>query len=221
MEEVGTKFFLEFDDFVFVPVRTVQKKILGIDHILAIGLEMKDKSLIESTIFDLTKMFRRNHNIKDPSKDDFVFRTLNESVEIVSGITSGVNYLLFSLALISLVVGGVGIMNIMYVTVTERTTEIGLRKAVGAKPSLIKLQFLLEAVILTFIGSVLGLIFGAICVFLISMLANYLDFEWQFIIELNAVILAFTIAFIIGVGFGYGPAKKASKLNPIDALRSV
>ncbi len=221
MEEVGTKYFLEFDDFVFVPVRTAQKKILGINHILAVGLEMKDKSLIESTIFDLTKMFRRNHNIKDPSKDDFVFRTLDESVEIVSGITSGVNYLLLSLELISLVVGGVGIMNIMYVTVTERTTEIGLRKAVGAKPALIKLQFLLEAVILTFVGALIGLVFGAVMVFLISLLAEYLNFEWQFIIELNAIILAFTIAFIIGIAFGYGPAKKASQLNPIDALRSV
>jgi len=220
-EEIGTKYFMNMDELVYIPIRTAQKKLLGIDHILAFALVMKDPNLIDQTISQVAQVMRRNHDIKDPGKDDFAIRTQDEAMEIIDTVTYGISILLLSLASISLIVGGVGIMNVMYVSVTERTNEIGLKKAVGAKPWAIKLQFLAESVFISLLGGIIGIAFGVLISWSISYLANLLNFDWPFVIKTNSIILAFTVSAALGIIFGYAPANKAGKMNPIDALRSV
>ncbi len=218
-EEIGTQFFLPMDEIVYIPNRTAQKKVLGLDYIQAMSLKMVDRNLIDGTIRDLERIMRRNHNIKDPEKDDFVVRTMEESMEIVDTVTGGISLLLIAIASISLVVGGVGIMNIMYVAVTERTKEIGLRKAVGAKPWVIKLQFLAEAVYVSAIGGVLGVLIGIFISWLVSFIAGLFNFEWPFVMTFDIALFAFSISLVLGIIFGYAPANQAANLNPIDSIR--
>jgi putative ABC transport system permease protein len=216
----GTQFFLNLDEIVYIPVNTVQKHIMGIDYLQAISIKLKNKELISGTISQIKKVMRTNHDIKDPEKDDFAVRTLEESMEIVSTVTRGISILLFCLAFISIVVGGVGIMNVMYVAVTERTKEIGLKKAIGAKPIYIKLQFLSEAVVICLLGALMGILLGIFITWLISAIASLFNFEWPFIITLSPLLLAIFVSLFTGIVFGYAPANQASKLDPIKALRS-
>jgi len=219
-EKVGTKYFMNMDEMVYIPVQTAQKKILGYSHLDAISLKMKDKNLISATTSQIQRKIRKNHNITNPDKDDFVVRSMDESMEIIDTVTNAISLLLFSVACISLIVGGVGIMNVMYISVIDRTQEIGLKKAIGARPADIRFQFLTESVIICVIGGVIGIGLGAGISFLVSVIANSLDFHWLFVLPFSAVSLAFWISAGIGILFGYAPAKKASQLNPIDALRS-
>lgn len=218
-EEIGTKFFLDMDEAVYMPVYTLQKKYLGTDHIQAMSLEMKDPSLIFQTIDDIERILRSNHGIKDPAKDDFVVRTQDQAMEIVGAVTGGISFLLLAIAGISLVVGGVGIMNIMYVAVSERTHEIGLRKAIGAKPSAIKRQFIFESILITLVGGGIGTFAGVLISWLVSVGAQALGFNWPFVLTLSSLIFAFSSSAIIGLLFGYTPARKAAELDPILALR--
>ena len=219
VEPIGTKFFMDVDEAVYMPVQTVQKKIQGVDHVSAISLQMEDPSLILQTIDDVERILRSNHHIKDPAKDDFVIRTQDEAMKIVGAITGGISALLLSLAAISLVVGGVGIMNIMYVAVTERTHEIGLRKAIGARPSSIKKQFIFEAILITMVGGVIGILGGTFVSWSVSAIANLLGFNWPFVVSVGSITFSFLSSSIVGLVFGYAPAKKASELDPILALR--
>jgi putative ABC transport system permease protein len=218
-EPIGIKFFMNMDEMVYIPIQTAQKKILGQDHILAISLKMKNKEYLESTVSQIERRLRKNHNIQDPVKDDFVVRTMDESMEIVDTVTSAISILLFSIACISLLVGGIGIMNIMYVSVSDRTQEIGLKKAIGASPSSIQFQFLVESVAICIVGGILGVGLGIGISWLVSFGAQYMDFQWPFILPYSSLFLAFFISFGIGILFGYAPAKKAARLHPIDALR--
>ncbi len=145
---------------------------------------------------------------------------MDESMEIIDTITNAISLLLFSIACISLIVGGVGIMNVMYISVLDRTQEIGLKKAIGARPADIRFQFLTESVIICTIGGIIGIALGSGISFLVSVVAKSLGFHWPFILPLSAVFLAFWSSAGIGILFGYAPAKKASLLNPIDALKS-
>jgi putative ABC transport system permease protein len=181
---------------------------------------MEDPSLILQTTRDIQQILRTNHRIKDPSKDDFVIRTQDEAMQIVGTVTGGISALLLGLASISLIVGGVGIMNIMFVAVSERTKEIGLRKAIGAQPSAIKRQFLFEAIILTMLGGVLGILGGIFVSWSVSVIANLIGFKWPFIVSLGAVFFSFSASSLVGLVFGYSPALKAAKMDPISALRS-
>lgn len=218
-EEVGTKFFLDMDEVVYMPVKTAQKKYMGIDYVQAISLEMIDPDLIIPTIRDLENMMRQNHKIQDPDKDDFVVRTMDQAMDIVGAVTTGVSALLFAIALISLIVGGVGIMNVMYVAVSERTREIGLRKAIGAPPDAIRHQFLMEAVVISVIGAVIGVACGVFVSWLVSIVAQAFGFNWPFILPWSALIVAALMAIVIGWVFGYAPARRAAELDPILALR--
>ncbi len=220
LELQGTQFFLNMDEIVYVPLETVQKHIMGIDYLQAISIKLKNKELIAGTISQIKKVLRTNHDIKDPDKDDFAVRTLEESMEIVSTVTRGISILLFCLAFISIVVGGVGIMNVMYVAVTERTKEIGLKKALGAKPIYIKFQFLSEALVICLIGALMGIIIGIFITWLISFIASLFNFEWPFMITVFPLVLALFVSMFTGLIFGFSPANKASKLDPIKALRS-
>lgn len=218
-EEIGSKFFLDMDEAVYMPVYTLQKKYLGTDHIQAMSLQMEDPSLILQTIDDVERILRSNHAIKNPDKDDFVIRTQDQAMEIVGAVTGGISFLLLAIAGISLVVGGVGIMNIMYVAVSERTHEIGLRKAIGAKPSAIKRQFIFESILITLVGGGIGTLAGVLISWLVSVGAQALGFNWPFVLTFSSLIFAFSSSAIIGMIFGYTPARKAAELDPILALR--
>jgi ABC-type antimicrobial peptide transport system permease subunit len=206
------------DDQVFIPVTTLQKKIQGIDYLVYAVVQLEDNSKADSTSLDIEDILRRNHYISDPIKDDFKVSTQEETMDIFGTILQGVTFLLIAIASISLIVGGVGVMNIMYVIVTERISEIGLKKALGARNKDILYEFLIEAIILTVIGGIVGIVGGAFGSFIISKIAQSFNLTWKFIVPLWGVILAVSVSAIIGVVFGVFPAKNAAKLNPIEAL---
>ena len=163
---------------------------------------------------------RDRHDITDPDKDDFAIMSMDDAKELLGTILGGVSLLLIALAAISLIVGGVGIMNIMYVSVAERTFEIGLRKAIGGKYKDIMQQFLTEAVVITFLGGVVGIIIGIILNYLIFIIAQQQGITWSLSLPLSALVTSLSFAVIIGLVFGVFPAKKAAKLEPIAALRN-
>lgn len=219
LEKRGAVFGMDMDDVVILPSKTMQKRILGIDYYRQIIAKMKDKNLSSQTVSDIEEIMRLNHEITDPNKDDFAVNTMEEAISMLKNVVSGITFLLVALVCVSLVVGGVGIMNIMYVSVTERTFEIGLRKALGAKNKDILWQFLLEAVILTLGGGLVGIVLGAILSLIIYLIAIYYNFNWVYSIPISSIILAVGFSAFVGLLFGIYPAKKAAKLDPIEALR--
>ncbi len=217
----GAVLFFNLDDMVYVPVQTLQKRLLGVDHINSITVKYADKNKLKITISDIEDLLRSRHNLDhdNPDKDDFILQTVDEFTDVLDTIIGGFTILLVALAAISLIVGGVGIMNIMYVSVLERTFEIGLRKAVGATRSQILRQFLSEAVMVTFAGGITGIIIGVLIVYLISVVAGYLGFAWQFIVPAYSILLAVGFSVACGLIFGLYPARRAAELDPIEALR--
>jgi len=239
-KERGAVMTFDYDNMVYAPIRTLQKKVLGIDHIMFMMHQLKDPSLADETAEEARLIIRDNHDIAskplefkpgepkikvmgegmtDTSDDDFRVVTMKESVDILGTVTGAITLMLLAIVAISLVVGGVGVMNIMYVIITERTAEIGLRKAVGAKYSDIMFQFLIESVIITLIGGVAGVLAGVAASFLISIGANYYGLDWNFLVPLKAYYVSLAFAVIFGLGFGIYPARKAARLDPIEALR--
>ncbi|MFH1790116.1 MAG: ABC transporter permease [bacterium] len=218
-KERGSAFFMDMDDIITVPAKTVQKILLGTDYVSAIGAKIIDSKKMVSTVKDIEYQIRQNHGITDPDKDDFAVSTMEEARDMLASIVDGVTFLLVALVCISLVVGGVGIMNIMYVSVTERTFEIGLRKSLGARKKDISRQFLSEAVMLTLGGGVFGILLGASLSFLVCVAARYYDLEWVYIVPISSIVLAVLFSVAVGLFFGLYPAKKAANLNPIEALR--
>lgn len=219
LEPQGTSGFMDFDSAAYIPVKTGQKLLLGWDHVPILVVEVKQQKDIARTIWEIERILRRNHRIQDPKKDDFRITTMDQALEMVDTILGGINLLLFSLAAISLLVGGIGIMNVMYVTVTERTKEIGLRKAVGARPKNIQIQFLLEAIIVTILGGLIGIALGIGLSWIVSSVATHLGFALPFVVSSLGIEVALSVSIIIGVVFGYAPAKKAAKFSPIKALQ--
>jgi putative ABC transport system permease protein len=210
----GGSGFSNVDDIVYIPYTTAQRYLTGNKYLSEIDVSAESSDVSTQVQTDITNLLLARHNITDPTKADF--NTLNQSdiIATASSVTSTFTSLLAAVAGISLLVGGIGIMNMMLTTVTERTREIGLRKAIGAKRSDINKQFLIEAVTLTFTGGVIGVLLGlAISVALSSL--GILQAQ----VSLSSVLLAFGVSALIGIVFGYYPAQRASKLNPIDALR--
>lgn len=207
------------DDLVFMPLTTAQKKLLGVDHLMVGIVALDDINKSDSVAESIKQVMRNNHSITNPDKDDFEVQTQAQALETFNTIFSGITYLLIAIAAISLIVGGVGIMNIMYVVVTERTSEIGLKKAIGAREKDILSEFLVEAVLVTIAGGVIGLLFGAFLGFLVSVIAQSFNMEWAFKVPLYAIFLAFGVSSAIGIFFGVFPARSAAKMDPIEALR--
>jgi putative ABC transport system permease protein len=206
------------DDQVFIPLNTLQKKILGTDYLFYAVVQLEDNKKADITSLDIAEVLRRNHFITDPIRDDFKITTQAESLDIFNTILEAITFLLIAIATISLIVGGVGVMNIMYVIVTERISEIGLKKALGARNNDILYEFLTEAILLTVIGGFFGIIGGSFLAFVVSRVAENFGLTWKFIVPLWGIILSFSVSMIIGIVFGVFPARNAARLNPIEAL---
>lgn len=202
------------DDLILAPYTTVQRRLAAIDYINGIYASAisEDKSAL--AISEVEEILRRTHKLKETDENDFRVMSQSELIETVSSITDILTILLGAIAGISLLVGGIGIMNIMFVSVTERTREIGLRMSIGGRGNDILKQFLVESILLSILGGALGVVFG----YLIAKGAGSL-MDIPPVIKVQTVVLAFTVCFAIGVFFGWYPARKAANLNPIDALR--
>ena len=215
-EPLGTAFFQNQDEQIYIPLETA-KQITNQDYVNAVVfLRTVAADLAQK---DVESKMRELNNITDPDDDDFVVRNSQQAQEILGSVSIGLTAFITFIATISLVVGGIGIMNIMLVAVTERTKEIGLRKAIGAKRKDILLQFLVESMVLTFIGGLIGMIGGITFSFVLALLINKFLAEYVFAISLIAIIVALGMALITGFAFGVYPAKKAAELSPMEALR--
>ncbi len=211
---------INIDDLVVVPYSTAREYLLGIDHYHEIIVRADSADNVDATVRDIKDTLRETHDIKDPSKDDFFVVTQQGMVSQIGIILSVLTIFLSAVVSIALVVGGVGVMNIMLVSVTERTKEIGLRKAIGATNRDILIQFLFESVILTILGGVVGILVGALLSFLTAViLTNFADLNWSFQFSLLPALLSIAVSAIVGLVFGIYPANKASHKSPIEALR--
>ncbi len=215
----GSSFFQNQDALIFMPLVIGQQQILGIHYLSSVYVKFDDAANASSTINAIVSTLKQQHRILDEVNVDFTVRNLADAVDLLSTITDALSLFLVAMAGISLIVGGIGILNIMVATVAERTREIGLRKAVGATKKAIRNQFLLEAVLLTSLGGVIGIIIGVLVSYLISLLMVKLGYDWKFIVSMGSIFLSVGVSVMTGVTFGLFPAIKAAKLDPIDALR--
>ena len=206
--------FQNQDDRVYVPLATAQRQLFGVKHVTSIALEAKSENMMSIAQDEVGYFLLSRHKIKDPALKDFSIISQQDILDTATSVTGTFTTMLSGVAAISLLVGGIGIMNIMLVTVTERTREIGLRKALGAKKKMIVAQFLIESVILTFAGGFFGIVLGVMGFFVYSRFTNT-----TFVVSPISVLLAFCVSAGIGVLFGWYPAQKAASLQPIEALR--
>ena len=210
----GGSGFTNQDDRVFIPLSTAQRFLSGNDFVSSIGVRATEEGAMAQVQEGITQLLLARHNIASPELADFSVINQADIVEAATAVTNTFTILLASIAGISLLVGGIGIMNMMLTTVTERTREIGLRKAIGAKKKDISMQFLAESVILTFLGGTVGIVLGMAIAFGIS---SFTGIPTE--VALSSILLAFGVSAAIGLIFGYYPARRAAQLNPIEALR--
>jgi putative ABC transport system permease protein len=207
------------DDTIFVPLKTAQKVLLGIDHLAFARFKIVDAKFIPRAKEDIKTTLRERHNIDDPKNDDFSVRDMASAVEMITKITDVLRYFLLVIGAISLIVGGVGIMNIMLLAVHQRIREVGLRKAIGAKNSDVQLQFLIESIFISLLGGVIGIVIGVAISFVVAIVMQYLQYVWPFIISWQSIVVATLVSAGIGIIFGLYPASKASHISPMEALR--
>ncbi|NCN07334.1 FtsX-like permease family protein [Candidatus Falkowbacteria bacterium] len=219
MKERGTAGFQSQDNIVLIPVSTAQKIMLGVDYVNYIRVKINDTNNLDRATEDIKFLLRDRHDIRIDGTDDFSVRNTKDAIDTLLTVTDALKFFLAAIAAISLVVGGVGVMNIMLAAVTERVREIGLRKAVGARRSHIIIQFVLETMAITLIGGIIGIILGVIISAVIAFVANYLGYSWDFVVSFSSILLSTGVSAGIGLIFGIYPAQKAAKLDPIEALR--
>jgi putative ABC transport system permease protein len=219
LEPRGAVAFLNFDTFTYVPVQTLQKKLLGVNYVQFISVKMKDAAREVETVADIVAVLRKRHDISNPDKDDFSVTSTKETQKTFSEVLGSLTILLLALTSISLVVGGVGIMNVMYVSVTERTSEIGLRKAVGATSKSILQQFLFEALIITLLGGIIGILLGVLLTLALGYAFAFFGFPLPLSFSFRSFLLGIGFSTSVGIIFGLAPAYRASELTPMEALR--
>jgi putative ABC transport system permease protein len=207
--------FNDPDDVVFVPFTTAQKRLTGSQYANSIDVMASDQSHLNDVQAAIEQLLEQRHNISNPASDDFTIQNQAQALQTVQAATESLTILLVSVAAISLVVGGIGIMNIMLVSVTERTREIGIRIAIGARPGDVMLQFLIEALMLSALGGLVGVILGTIGAYISSVVTGR-----SFVLDPLSVILAFGFSAAVGIIFGFYPARRAARLDPIVALRT-
>lgn len=205
---------MDQDDLILAPYTTIQKKVLAITHLQGITCSALKEEYTDQAIDEISEILRRNHKLKESDDDDFTIRSQQELSTMLTSTTDMMTVLLAAVAGISLLVGGIGIMNIMYVSVTERTREIGLRMSIGAKGIDILAQFLIESILISVTGGLIGVVFGVGAALVVNGVAHFPIF-----IQPWSVILSFAVCTVTGVFFGWYPAKKAAQLDPIEAIR--
>ena len=205
---------MDQDDLILAPYTTIQKKVLAITHLQGITCSALKEEYTDQAIDEITEILRRNHKLRDTDDDDFTIRSQQELSTMLTSTTDMMTVLLAAVAGISLLVGGIGIMNIMYVSVTERTREIGLRMSIGAKGIDILAQFLIESILISVTGGLIGVVFGVGAALVVNGVAHFPIF-----IQPWSVVLSFAVCTVTGVFFGWYPAKKAAQLDPIEAIR--
>ena len=205
---------MDQDDLILAPYTTIQKKVLAITHLQGITCSALKEEYTDQAIDEISEILRRNHKLKESDDDDFTIRSQQELSTMVTSTTDMMTVLLAAVAGISLLVGGIGIMNIMYVSVTERTREIGLRMSIGAKGIDILAQFLIESILISVTGGLIGVVFGVGAALVVNGVAHF-----PIYIQPWSVVLSFAVCTVTGVFFGWYPAKKAAQLDPIEAIR--
>jgi putative ABC transport system permease protein len=202
------------DDRLIIPYTTAMKRITGDRYLRSINIRVRGSERMDSAQAQIVALLRQRHGLVEGEENDFDIFNQKDVADTVGSVTGVVKLLLGAISSLSLIVGGIGIMNIMLVSVTERTREIGIRMAVGAKPGAIQMQFLIEAVTLSILGGLAGILLGVSTSHLVGMISTF-----QAIVTMDSILLAFGVSFAIGVFFGYYPARKAAALDPIEALR--
>ena len=205
---------MDQDDLILAPYTTIQKKILAITHLQGITCSALKEEYTDQAIDEISEILRRNHRLRETYDDDFTIRSMQELSTMLTSTTDIMTTLLAAVAGISLLVGGIGIMNIMYVSVTERTREIGLRMSIGAKGMDILAQFLIESILISVTGGLIGVLFGVGAALIVNVVAHF-----PIYIQPWSVLLSFVVCTVTGVFFGWYPAKKAAQLDPIEAIR--
>ena len=205
---------MDQDDLILAPYTTIQKKILAITHLQGITCSALKEEYTDQAIDEISEILRRNHRLRETDDDDFTIRSMQELSTMLTSTTDIMTTLLAAVAGISLLVGGIGIMNIMYVSVTERTQEIGLRMSIGAKGMDILAQFLIESILISVTGGLIGVLFGVGAALIVNVVAHF-----PIYIQPWSVLLSFVVCTVTGVFFGWYPAKKAAQLDPIEAIR--
>lgn len=218
LKERGTSGFQSKDDQVFIPILIAQKLLLGIDHVGFIRAKAAEGENLDFIAQDIRAELRERHGIGKNEIDDFSVRTITQALDVLGTITDVLRYFLAAISALALIVGGIGIMNIMLVVVLERTQEIGLRKALGARPNHLRMQFLFETMVISLLGGIVGLLIGTVISFGIAALAHSLGYFWRFTIGTSSIALSFVFPTLIGLVFGFYPAQKAARLKPIEAL---
>lgn len=219
LEARGSAAFSNPDTLVYIPLETAQRIILGINYINFARGKVDTPDNIERTMADMTQLLRKRHNLEDEEEADFSIRSTTAAIGALTSITNVLKYFLIAIASISLLVGGIGIMNSMLISVSQRVREIGLRKAVGARPGHIISQFLIESSFVTLVGGCIGIVFGIFIAYVAALIIPQLGYDWQFLVPLSSVVIGFTVSLVIGITFGLYPAFKASRVSPMEALR--
>jgi putative ABC transport system permease protein len=219
LKPLGSIVTMDMDSITIMPLRLAQKRITGNDKITEMHVRAKDPEHVDETVSDIQRLLRKRHNIEDPTKDDFMITTTQDITDRLNTITDVITYFLAFLAAISLLVGGIGIMNIMLVSVTERIREVGLRKALGAKPKDILLQFLAESVVLTTAGGLIGGALGFLITMAVVAIMRMNHLDVPYVVSMTAFVGAAVVSAVVGIVFGIQPARKAAALDPITSLR--